>query len=120
MGHDGADFAITPGLLLSRPLSSESEVYARAVVVIEARWVLRPGCPSPALPSGVGLWAWASLCGLVGLTQAQTWGKKSSPISASSQGPTLTGSAVQALESWGCSKATSLAEEKMVLFSLLI
>lgn len=26
--------------------------------MIEARWVLRPGSSSPALPSGVGLWAW--------------------------------------------------------------
>lgn len=82
--------------------------------------MLRPGGPSPALPSVVGVWAWANLCGLVSLTQAQIRGKKSSPISASSQGPALTGSAVQAPESWGCSKAASLAEEKMVLFSLLI
>lgn len=69
------------------------EVYACAVV-IEARWVLRPGCPPPALPSDVGVLAWASLWIGEFNTGSDMGRWKSSPISASSQGPALTGSAV--------------------------
>lgn len=88
---------------------------------LRAKWHCGRSCPALRC-WGVGLGA--SLCGLVSLAQVQTRGGGGNELThfCLCAGPCSDRQrcAVQAAESWCCSKAASLAEENMVLFSLLI